>query len=240
MLYLIYGTDFKKNRQELKKLVGSLQKRRPEAGLFKITDEDFISPEAGEAKFVELVSSQGLFGGSYIVICDHVFKLAEDLVKKNLSEMSASEHIFIFIEDSLLKPAVTAFEKAGGEIVANQVIASKKEPFNVFSLADAFFSKNKKSAWEIYTKSLREGVPAEQSLGIIYWQLKNVWLIKTAGNTKDLGLKPFVLNKSKRLGEKWSEEELKAMSEWLVSLQHEARLGGDALEIALEKTILSA
>lgn len=239
MLYLIYGTDFKKNRQELKKLVDSLQKRRPEAGLFKLTDEDFISHEIGGAKFVELVSSQGLFGGSYIAVFDHIYNSAEDLVKKNLSEMSASEHIFIFIEDNLLKPAVKAFEKAGGEIVANQLTAVKKEQFNIFSLADAFCSKNKKSAWEIYTKSLREGIPVEQSLGIIYWQLKNVWLVKKSDSTKDLGLKPFVLNKSKRLGEKWSENELETASEQLVSLQHEARLGGDPLEIALEKIILS-
>jgi DNA polymerase III delta subunit len=239
MLYLIYGTDFKKNRQELKKLVDGLQKRRPEAGLFKITDEDFISSEVGESKFAELISSQGLFGGSYIVVCDHIFNFAEDLVKKNLSRMSTSLHVFIFIEDGLLKLAVKAFEKAGGKIVANQLTVSKKEPFNVFSLADAFCSKNKKSAWEIYTMSRREGIPAEQSLGIIYWQLKNVWLVKTSGNAKDLGLKSFVLNKSKRLGEKWREKELEAMSGKLVSIHHEARLGGDPLDIALERTILS-
>src|SRR3989344_1103300 len=100
MLYLIYGNDFEKARGKARELIADLQKRKPNAEVFRLEDE-----MVSAGKLDELSGGQGLFERKYIVFADHVFRSAEakEIVLKKLKSLADSENVFIFLEDELGK-----------------------------------------------------------------------------------------------------------------------------------------
>ena len=61
MLYLIHGTDRHKVIAKTGDLVAGLKKRRPEAEVFSMTDDD-----TNLSRLLELSGGQGLFESKYI------------------------------------------------------------------------------------------------------------------------------------------------------------------------------
>lgn len=102
-------------------------------------------------------------------------------------------------------------EKEGGEAM---LLDKKGKEFNIFALADAFGSRDKKRAWVLYQQALLAGVPAERIFFTLVWKVRSMLLLK----------KNF-------------EREL--LSERLVIGYHQARRGEGEIETLVEKTILS-
>src|SRR3989339_1683445 len=139
MLYLIYGSDFEKTRGKARELIADLQKRKPNAEVFRLEDE-----MVSAGKLDELSGGQGLFERKYIVFADNVFRSAEakEIVLGKLKDLAESENIFIFLEDELGKTDLKELEKFAEKVQrfktparnASQARFARRAGFNVFSL----------------------------------------------------------------------------------------------------------
>ncbi len=237
MLYCIYGSDKDKARAKAADLVAALQKKKPDAAFFKMTDEDFT-----ESHLEEYIGGQGLFANKYIVLCDGLFlnKEIKEIVVKRLKDINASQNVFIFREGELDKATLTKIEKNSEKVQEYSFDEKpvKKQEFNVFSLADALGKRDRKSLWVLYRQAKDANVEDEQIHGILFWQLKSLILAQVSRSAAEAGLNPFVFGKAQGFARNFSKEELLVKSGELVRLYHEARRGVHDLDMALEKWIL--
>lgn len=236
MIYLLYGNNTQTSREKLHVLLEALSKKRPDAEHFYINSEN-----TPEFSIEELISSQGLFEQKYIVVLDNLFadKDKKDELVKFLKEMQSAEHVFIFLEGKLDKKTLTKFEKYAEKIQEFSKGEVKKERFNTFSLTDAFGKRDRKDLWTLYQKAKAENIADEEIHGILFWQVKSMLLVLQSNNAKEAGLNPFVFAKSKGFLRNYSEDEVRSLSQKLISLSHDARRGICGFDTALERLILA-
>lgn len=237
MLYFLYGTDSKKARNKLHELLETLQKKKPDASVFRIEAEQWNS-----AQFEELLSGQGLFSNKYIVVLDRVFENAEakEYIVDSLKKVAESDNVFIFIEGKIDVATLKKIEKNAQK---TQEFEEKKntpaaQAFNMFSLTDAFGTRDKKKLWVLYQQAIASGAQPEEIHGILFWQLKSMIVASEAGSAEAAGLKPFVYQKSRGFAAKFSATELRSMSSAFIDIYHNARRGISDMDIALEKFVL--
>ena len=236
MIYLIYGTDTDKARAKARSLVNSLIAKKPDASHQKITDETF-TPDTLQ----ELMGGMGLFSSRAIVEMDMVFrnKTAKEIVLDSLKDIATSENIFIFLEGTLLKKEITAFEKVAEKIqeyTAKEHVPEKA--FSLFPLTDALGKRDKKELWSLYHKAKFQGSADEEIHGLLFWQVKAMLLAQKSKDAKQAGLNPFVFQKSQRYLKNFAEGEIANLSRKLVTLYHQARRGLTPFENSLEQFIL--
>jgi hypothetical protein len=235
MLYLIYGTDSHKARKKLHELLEQAEKKRQGAELFKITTENW-----SEKQFEELLVSQGLFEQKYTVVLDNLFEKKEvkEYVMNRLIDVAKSEQIFLILESGIDASSLKKIDKVAKQVQEFTKPESKKQFFNVFSVADGLIQKDKKQLWISYIDSLSKGFVAEEIHGMFFWQVKNMILASRAGSSGETGLSPFVYKNASSGSKKYKIEELQNMSSELVLMTHKVRTGEGDLEIMLEKWVL--
>lgn len=111
--------------------------------------------------------------------------------------------------------------------------------YSPFALQDAIGERNIKKIWIEYEKLRLAGIEAERLIHNIVSKVKDMLAISLGANKEDLGIKnDYPYNKSKRDLKNWEKEELKNLFTKLIEIYHHSRMGGDELDIAIEKTIL--
>lgn len=218
MIYFYQGTDIDKARQKANDLSASLQKKKPDAGFFKMNVEDFSSN-----LLQEYIGSQGLFSNKYIVFLDRLCenKETKEHFIENLKAIAESENIFIVLEGKLDKATLTKIEKRSEKTLKFEIDENKvevKETPNAFALANAFGARSKKETWVLYRKAIDRGEAPEALQGMIFWKVKSLLISGGAYN--------------------WKKEELMKCAEDLITLYHEARRGNGELETSLESFFL--
>lgn len=235
MLYLLYGSDFKKTRKNLRSLVDGLLKRKPNSNVFSLTEESF-SPD----KLEEFVGSRGLFAERYIVVLDNCFreKGAKEEILKSIKRVSESENVFIIVEESLDTPTFRKIEKYAEKVKEYGRPSVEKKDKTFFDIADALGNRDRKCLWTLYQKALLSGATAEELHGILIWQIKSMILARDSDGIDESGLKPFVYEKSKRFLVNYDKEELDNIYSKLVHAYHMARRGGGSLGGRVEEILL--
>lgn len=217
MLYVFYGPDREGARAKASALLESLQKKKPEAELFRLNAENWSA-----ATLDELIGGQGLFSKTYLVFLSYLFEneeAKEGLLKK-LSEINDSPNIFVMLEAALDKTILLAIAEAAEKTLAFEAKGREKEIFNIFSLTDALGRRDKKDMWVLYQQALREGFVPGNINGVLFWKVKS---LLTA---------PYP-NRS------WRRDELKDLSRHLVSLYHDSHRGIHDFAIGLERLVLT-
>jgi len=236
MLYVFYGNDTATASKKIQATIKDLQKKRPDAELYlkegRLLTQDF---------FTEFALSQGLFEQKYIVEIQYPFETADskDVFIKNLKDMSESDNVFMVLEAKMLKADITKIQKHAQKIFDHSKTEVKKQDINLFNLAEAVGSKDKKTAWVMYQKALSLGKPAEEIHGVIWWQMKSVFTTMVAGNAIEAGMKPYTFTKSSQMSRGYTKESLEEVLKTLVSMSHDAHLGLSDFELSLEKFILN-
>ncbi|MFA5736653.1 MAG: hypothetical protein WCX70_00415 [Candidatus Paceibacterota bacterium] len=252
MLYLTYGSDKKKTRDKHLALARSILNKQPGATLFKLSVENFSI-----AEFEELIFGQTLFVRHFIIASDNLLKelkdkVAKDFILTHLSDIAESKNLFLFLEEeetlnrSVNLESKDKWKRRRAEIEKVKKMATKTQEFsvlpppefNIYSIVDAFATRDKNEAWTLYEEALLSGVTPEDVLWKIIWQVQNMLLVKRTENEKELNLKPFVLGKTKRVAQKFEIEELEKLSSELVDLYHETYLGSEEFEFGLERILL--
>ena len=240
MLYLIHGTNTNKVRAKQKELIGIMQSKQPNVSLYKITSENWT-----DTILDELLSSQGLFLTKYIVALDRVLEDKEinPSVMGVLKELKESDHAWIIVEEKvsavnlkkLEKFVFKSFDFNDGGNSADE----KKQRVNAFNFAEQFASKNKVGAWSEFLKLRAAELAGEEIHGVLWWQMKSVYLAKFCKSVDDTGLTPYSYQKSLRFSKVWETKEINIMLDRLVEMYHEAHRGNSDLLVGLESLSLS-
>ncbi len=237
MLYLFYGSDKDMARAKAGVLVQSLQKKKPDAQIFRIDAENF-----NEAKLQELAVGQGLFNHSYLIEVVSLFenKEAKEIFVDRLEEIGESPNVFIMLEGEVDKKTLLAITDVAEKVQLFESKEGKKKPdFNIFSLTDAFGKRDKKSLWVLYQKAVTSGAVPEEIHGILFWQLKSMLVVAHSTSSGQAGVAPFVFTKAKSFLKNYSVEELQKFSSLFVRMYHDAHRGIHDFEIALERFVLT-
>lgn len=235
MLYFLYGTDTIESRKKLQALLSSLAKKRPDAEVFRLKEDNW-----NEATFQELLNAQGLFDQKYIAVLDGLveYKESTELVSEHVQTMQESAHVFLLIENNPIKKVIDSISKYAEKTQEFSKPEKKKEFFNTFTLGDAFGNKDKKSLWIGYLEALEQGVSAEEICGVLFWQVKNIMLAMETKNASESKLSSFVDSKARRFARNFTKEELKKISGALVESTEKVRNGEGEMEVLLERVVL--
>jgi DNA polymerase III delta subunit len=141
------------------------------------------------------------------------------------------------MQDSLFKQYKDVFEEKEEETAEKK---PREYEYSPFALQDAIGAKDAKAAWIEYVRLRAIGIEAEAIMPNVISKARDMLAIIRGASQADLQIKnPFPYNKSKKDGKNWKEEELENFYTKLVAIYHESRMGGEELEVALEKTILN-
>lgn len=237
MLYVIYGTDFKKTKNKFDLLISSLLEKRKDAVLYRTNSLDWN----GE-RFLELITSQALFETKYICALNHIFENTEarDLFLERVKEVNESENVFILLEDSIKKADLELITQNSTKIENHDRKGiEERSTFNIFSITEAFGKRDRKNLWVLFEKAKFEKIATEEIFWKINWQLKSMHIAKNSKDATESGLKPFVYQKSKSFSGNYKDVELGKMSEDLLKIFHDSRLGLRDFDTSLESFILS-
>lgn len=175
----------------------------------------------------------GLFGELEVYV---IHDAAAMLSAKECADYARSDNLFIFSEESAPKKVKDLFVKVDAHIDDFGKEKAKQEvKMNIFSLADAFARRDRKQLWLLFQTASAEASP-EEIHGILFWQLKNLILVKTAKG--ELSMNPYVLKKNQAFVQAWSLAELHDLSRRFLKIFHE-RDSYRSLSSDLEMVILS-
>jgi DNA polymerase III delta subunit len=253
MIYFLHGKDTEKSRQKLNELLHFFRSKDNDVSIFKFDEYDFE-----KEKIDELSRSGTLFGGKVVVVFNRIFddKNISKIILENLDAYASSKNIFILYEEEIDDKFFDLIKEKAKKVQKFNLPVSKEPKvgrfggkeyggYNPFLVCDAVGEKNKKKAWLVFQEALLAGVPAEEVFWKVWWQTKNLLLIKTLaeGGVKSLekesGLHPFVVKKNIGFSKNFSFKELDDFSWKLVELYHNARRGLADFEIGLEKILIN-
>ncbi len=241
MLYLILGSNKEKIDKEITKISGKSLVEKTDAFNF---DADSIRGKVG---------GFSLFGNTEtsVNVLNNISESEEnfEILKGLLSGLSEASDIFIVAENDLVKEEIKFFEKAGAKII--EISEVKKDPtspksnwasrdkdgYNPFAIADAVGKRSAKEAWIEYIKSRENNNEPEEIHGRVVGKVRDILIAETVA-AEESGMHPFVYRKAKMDLKNWPEDSLQNFYTRLVSLYHNSRLGGEDMDVALEKELL--
>jgi DNA polymerase III delta subunit len=207
MIYIYSGND-NKNK------ISSIKKKFSKNEIF------FLSPsESTKETIFDYTASLNLFGIPKTIVVEN-FLTINNLSVDELFMLQKSDTPFIFLEDKFLVADEKKYKKYTEAIEKFEVKEVKPAPaYNVFSITDAFASRDKIGAWSLYINAIEKDSQPEAISGILFWKIKT--LIMT-------GSKNF------------AKENLKQMSSSLVDIYHRSHMGEMDMKIGLEQFILKS
>lgn len=238
MIYFFFGSDQKTVREKVRSLIESLSERRPSAVVVRLNAHNW-SP----ALVDEYVGAQGLFERKSLIILDRLLEdaPAREYILGKLRALASSGNIFIFIDGEVDRSILSQVKEHARKLqeVRGVPEGPQRRTFNIFTLADAFGTREREKLWVLYQKAKRAGLEESEIIGTLFWQLKSILLASSARSAAEANLKPFVYTKSVMYAHNYSNEELHSLSLALVRLYHDSRRGIRDPDSALEHFILS-
>lgn len=232
MYAVFYGSDRKGARDAAAAYIKKNQ--APEAATKTILAEEYQP-----GLVADMLGAQSLFGGSecYILDTPSLDDNFNEEVTSSLPELAESKNTFVIMEGPLLVAAKKQYTEHAAFI--EEWSAKKEGDFNLFALADALATKDKRKLWVLLQEARLAGLREEEIVGILWWQLKALRLAKLTKNAAEAGMKDFPYNKAKRALAKFTNGEVDRLSQELLVLYHEGHAGIKAIDLGLEKWALS-
>lgn len=232
MLSLYYGNDIVGSRKAALSAVDKIVTDKT-VRLHKIEGGQF-----SVGLLSDMLGATSLFGGTELYIIDTPSENGEfyNELTKSLSEMADSVNYFIVLEGALLAPERKKFEKFVSTI--EEFKKTAEMPFNVWALADALSSRDKKSLWVLLMDAKRAGLSAEEIIGTLWWQLKSLRLAALTASAAEAGMKDFPYNKAKRALRNFKDGELEILSASLLKVYHDGHGGVRDIDEGLEEWVL--
>jgi DNA polymerase III delta subunit len=234
MLYLILGTNKEKSDKEINKISNGVGILRIDAFSW---DADLIRGK---------LESNSLFGSlgeeeKEVLVLDNISENAEgwEILKSISSDIANSEKDVILLEQDLDKDEIKLLEEAGGEVSDFKEKKGFEYDFSPFALQDAIGAKSAKNSWIEYVKLRAKGIEEEEIAPKIIQKLRDMLAINGGAKKEDLNIKSdFPYNKSRSDLKNWPVDQLQNFYSRLVHIYHDARMGGEELDTALEKELL--
>ena len=218
---------------------GEIRKFLENKKLLNSTDETHLIDPASwtEESVNALIETRGLFTDKEVFFVDHVISELEPPILKDAKLLANSGNLIVFLEN---EPTKTTEKLEKSAVHVFKAPARKEEkPFNVFSLTDALFEKDKKKLWLLYQRALLENLDPEFDVHrIFFWGVKMLALAKKYGSAISAGISPFVYGKAKKGAGNFKEGDIEKISQELTHVVLRAR-AGEEWEFLLERFVLS-
>lgn len=230
MLKLFCGNDTVRVRTAAQKEV---EKFVSLGGRMEFVDSDSYE----EGMLLNLAMGNSLFGDKIVFLLEYPLantKVRDDL-EKNFPQLEQSEQLFVVIEGPLKAEQKKLWNKYSQ---MEEFKAEAAERFNVFALGEAILKRDRKALWLIWSEARLLGIPPEELVGIIWWQLKSLRLAALAQSAEEAGMKDYPYQKSKRALVKFPEGETEKLSRSLIDTYHQSRLGYLDMDMAIERWLL--
>jgi DNA polymerase III delta subunit len=229
MLLVFFGTDRTAIRNEA----------------LAVTSELGVSPTIIEdasylpGAITEAVGVSSLFGGTECFLIDTPSSDAEfeEEVKGALTEMADSVNTFVIMEGQLLADPKKKYTKFAQTV--KEFSAEKVERFNVFQIAEALAKKDKRQMWVLLQQARALGIRDEETIGILWWQLKSLRLAKLTRNPEEAGMKDYPYKKASQSLRNFKDGEVNTLSHSLLELYHLSHQGKRDMDVALEQWVLT-
>ncbi|HEY4515984.1 MAG TPA: hypothetical protein VJH67_02225 [Candidatus Paceibacterota bacterium] len=237
MLYLIIGA----NKEGVDREIAKVAKGE---SILKI---DSLSWEVDMVR--GLIESSSLFGSdAEAIVFESVLENEEarNLMAGFALRMNGSSKKFFIVEGETEKEMIEVFEKVEAKIFdlreekKNSWQKKGKEVagYSPFALGDAVGKGSAKEAWIEYVKARGFGVGPEELHSRVWGKVRDMIASETA-LPEEIGIHPFVHKKAKADLRNWPKLKLQNFADSLVAIYHLARMGGEDLDVALEKTLLT-
>ncbi len=218
MLYVFHGTDIGKVADRTNDTVRALRTKRPDASVYVFEGDEFEI-----AQVDELIDAQGLFTERHVVVLKGVCETSEgrDRIFPRLERFSRSENVFVVSEGSLHPSHKKTLATHSHKVEEHARAEAKKRPFDEFGMVAALKDRNRRALWEGYMRARAGNETPEASCGLLHWAVRDMMLHET------------------RYVNRYSRDELRALSRSLIEVYHEAHRGTYDLDTALERWTLS-
>ena len=232
MLFVFFGSDAIKVREAAFALIS--EKEKNGVTVTAIDGDTYATGALPDA-----AGATSLFGGEELYVVDTPSSKAEfqEEVYAILDVLAESPNTFVVIEGALLAADKKKYAKYAESV--EEFKGEKEERFNVFSFAEPLAQKDKRNLWVLLCDAKAAGIPTEEIVGILWWQLKALRLALLTSSASEAGMKDFPYNKSKRALSNFKNGELEALSHSLIALRHDGHLGKCDINLALEKWVLT-
>ena len=232
MLNVYYGNDMVEARQAALSAVDTTIEKTG-ARLTKIESANFST-----GMLADMLGATSLFGGVELYLIDTPSENVDFYteVVNVLSEMAQSSNQFVIIEGPLLASERKKFEKYAE--VMEEFKKTAETPFNVWAMADALSSRDKKSLWVLLQDARRAGLAAEEIIGTLWWQLKTLRMALITKSAHEAGMKDFPYNKAKRALGNFKTGEVEKLSRYLLVVYHDGHGGVRDIDEGLEEWVL--
>lgn len=232
MLNVYYGNDMVAARKAALSAIDA-SSVKSEARLTKLESSNFAP-----GMLADMLGAVSLFGEAELFLIDTPSENPEFYaeVVGVLSDMQESSNQFVIIEGALLAAEKKKFEKHAG--VIEEFKKTADTPFNVWAMADALSSRDRKSLWVLLMDAKRAGLVAEEIIGTLWWQLKTLRLAMLTKSAHDAGMKDFPYNKAKRALVNFKEGEVVQLSQGLIRVYHDGHGGVRDIDEGLEEWVL--
>jgi DNA polymerase III delta subunit len=188
----------------------------------------------------EMIGAASLFGETTVYLIDTPSEDIEfyKMLVKALPELAHCANTIVVIEQTLLAP-----EKKKWAVHAQKMeectTAATPARFDVFAMAEALSTKDKKSLWLLLTKARHIGLSAEEIIGTLWWQLKTLRTADMTATAEEAGMKSYPYDKAKRALRNFKSGELETISRNLLTVYHDGHGGVKDIEVGLEEWVLS-
>lgn len=236
MIYFYYGEDRDKVYKKAKGVFEALKSKKPDATFVSFNEENL-----SQSEIQSIINSQGLFERKIVARVSDILgnsELAKEMITF-IESLASSENIVIWSESNGTKINLDKIKKYAekSEEFSNKI--ENKNSFNIFSISDAIGNRDKKKFWNLILEAIRNGVSPEEIHGTIWWQIKVIIISTKTDSAEEAQLKPFVYSNARKFSKNWASEDLRSVSQRLVSMYHMSHLGECDLNIELEKLALS-
>ncbi len=232
MLEVFCGSDVVKVRESAFQRIDEVVKKG-----FSLNLIDSDSFQEGVLK--DAVGATSLFGKPELYVLDTPgqSKDFQSEVENLIPAMAESYNQFILIEGKLLASQKKKLAKVDTNI--EEFNAASTSNFNPFSLAEALARRDKKTLWILLNESNRAGMKIEETIGILWWQMKSLLLASRTQSAGEAGMKDFPYRKAKQALSRFKEGEVEKLSESLLLLYHQGHAGEVETDLALERWVLA-
>lgn len=228
MLFVFFGTDRTAIRD-------AAQKEIEKVG---VTPTAIDESNYAEGSVLGAVGANSLFGGAECFLLDTPSSDAsfEAEVNGALADMAESSNVFIVLEGPLLADAKKKYGKHATKV--EEYNAEKAERFNTFTIAEALAKKDKRQVWVLLQQARMLGIRDEETIGILWWQLKALRLAKLTSTPDEANMKEYPFKKAKQALRNFKDGEVESLSRSLLELYHLAHQGKRDMDVALEEWVL--
>ena len=233
MLIVFYGANEIKVREALSSQLDSLKDADSNLVTIRLEADNYLP-----GQLANFLGSTSLFGEKYVYVLDTPSN-SEDFwleVEALASDLSSSKQTFILVEKSLLAGPKKILSAHATSITEYK--SETGEGFNPFQLADALLRKDKRALWLLLEEAKKNNLPAEEIIGVLWWQIKTLRLSMLTKSASEAGIKDFPYNKAKKAISNFKPGEVEGLALSLLTLYHDSHAGERDIGLALESWVL--